>query len=119
MHRHRRSIPLAALLAGLTLPAAAHAVTYCVGDPTCVSGGGLAQPGVQSALTAAAATPDADTVVVGAGIWLGNFSYTGASPLTLTGADRAATVLRPILSGPPAYPAALAVQPAAGASATV
>jgi PKD repeat protein len=74
-------------------------LTYCVANPGCVTGGGVSQPDVQSALTAAAGNGGDDTVRVGTGTFQaagpGGFTYSGVAGNTvqLVGAGQNQTIL--------------------------
>lgn len=76
-----------ALLALLLAPAAAGATTYCVSKPSCVSAGGLGEPDLQTALTAAAGSPGSDRVELGPGFYsrAAGFSYVAADPVQIVG----------------------------------
>jgi hypothetical protein len=94
-----------ALLAGtcvwLIAPSVAAANVYCVGEPACVSSGGINEgsgaTGLQKALSSAATHANGgepDRVLVGAGEYSrsGGFSYNG-DPVVIRGAGEGATVL--------------------------
>jgi hypothetical protein len=85
-----------ALIFSLALAANAGATTFCVASPSCVSGGGTAEPDLQSALTAARpvnGSPGPDAVVVGPGVYAGPFSYLDSDVLTIAGAGAGQTIL--------------------------
>lgn len=110
MHRYgfpfglRAVAPTLAAAAALTaLTPTASAAQYCVSDPACVSAGGVAKADFTQALAAAAASAEADSVRLGAGIYTGNYVYTADSPLTIKGAGRTATYLRGAAIGAPNY----------------
>ena len=74
-------------------------LTYCVADPACVTGGGMSQPDLQSALTAAQTNLGDDSVQIGAGTFQaagpGGFTYDGLAGNTvqLAGAGSGQTIL--------------------------
>ena len=95
---------MAALTLGIMWASSAAAsnawgLTYCVANPGCVTGGGVSQPDVQSALTAAAGNGGDDTVQVGPGTFQaagpGGFTYSGIAGNTvqLVGAGQNQTIL--------------------------
>jgi hypothetical protein len=85
-------LTLAAVLLGLGLPTAAQAETFCVSHPTC---SGTSQPGVQEALSAAAANGVGthDRIEIGPGTYAdgttGRFTNVPNSPVTMVGSGDA------------------------------
>jgi hypothetical protein len=97
--RRAALLVLAAVIATLA-PAAANATTYCVSDPTCVAGGGTAQPDLGTAMSTATTNPGADRIELGAGTFdeaagppLLQFFYSNPDPLDIVGAGIDQTVL--------------------------
>lgn len=93
-----RLVPFIVCTLGLSLALAANAgaTTFCVASPSCISGGGTAEPDLQSALTAARpvnGSPGPDAVIVGPGVYAGPFSYLDSDVLTITGAGSGQTIL--------------------------
>src|SRR3954454_11190091 len=93
---------LTAATAALALAAApsAFAQDYCVADASCVSGGGVDEPTVEAALTAADATFASDRVLIGPGQFVAptTAGYGAKSfPVEIIGAGAGATTL----TGPP------------------
>jgi hypothetical protein len=76
-------------------PSLALATDYCVGDPTCVSGGGVDKLTVESALAAAEADTALDRVVIGPGKFTApNGGYNALdNPVQVVGAGAGATTL--------------------------
>jgi hypothetical protein len=76
-------------------PSLALATDYCVGDPACVSGGGVDKLTVESALAAAEADTALDRVLIGAGTFTapkGGYSALD-NPVQVIGAGAGATTL--------------------------
>ena len=95
----RTRLALAAATVALLAPAAsAQANTYCVSDPGCVSGGGTAEPDVQTALDTAAGNSGPDTVQLGPVTFTApsasGFSYTASDPVNVVGAGAGATTIQ-------------------------
>jgi hypothetical protein len=93
----RRQIRSFALAVSLSAARVASALTYCVdvGGATC-DGTLSGSAGIQSALNAAAASPDNDTVRLGVTTYMGPFNYapgTAAGTLAIVGAGIDQTVL--------------------------
>jgi hypothetical protein len=76
-------------------PSLALAADYCVGDPACVSAGGVDKPNVESALAAAEADTALDRVLIGPGTFIAPDGGYGApaNPVQVIGAGVGATTL--------------------------
>jgi hypothetical protein len=76
-------------------PSLALAADYCVGDPACVSAGGVDEPNVELALAAAEADTALDRVLIGPGTFTAPNGGYGApnNPVQVIGAGAAATTL--------------------------
>lgn len=108
------ALSLTTFAAVAAAPSVATAATLCVGDTACVAAGGMAKASIQVALTAAGTTPEADTVRIGPGTFMGNLEYSAASPVTIVGAGRDQTFLRQSVIGRPNYLRALKLESPVG-----
>jgi len=72
---------LAALATALLLTSSAGAATYCVGT----SCEGVSKPTIDAALTAAAASPGKDTILLGAGPFTGHWFISSDNPVAIVG----------------------------------